>query len=340
MPDLVVNSQEPLRHRVAPAPCSTTTSVGAGCAPSYQWRMYKMTKARVRTAIFPVAGLGTRFLPATKATPKELLPVIDRPLIQYAIDEARSAGIERLVFVSHPSKSAIERHVLDDAELTATLRSRGKDAIAALLEADALDTETHDVAFVMQDEPLGLGHAVLCARDHVLDGPVAVILPDDLMVCGGDGCLAEMIAGYEHSGVGHMVAAMEVSREDVSSYGVLKTTSRDGQVVRATGMVEKPSPEQAPSRTAVVGRYILAPSIFEALASQAPGAGGEIQLTDAIARQAPEVGLAGFHHSGLRFDCGSKQGMLAAILHLASQDPQYAGVIAEFIGRRGLDVAA
>jgi UTP--glucose-1-phosphate uridylyltransferase len=302
--------------------------------------MFEMTQTRVRTAIFPVAGLGTRFLPATKATPKELLPVIDRPLIQYAIDEARAAGIERMVFVSHPSKVAIERHVLEDAELVATLRSRGKDEIADRLEADAVCTKTHEVAFVMQDEPLGLGHAVLCARDHVLDGPVAVILPDDLMVGGGRGCLAEMIAGYTRAGVGHMVAAIEVAREEVSSYGVLKTTSREGQVVRASGMVEKPNPEQAPSRTAVVGRYILAPSIFEALAGQKPGAGGEIQLTDAIARQAPEIGLAGFHLSARRFDCGSKQGMLAATLHLASRDPQYAGVIADFISHQGLDAAA
>ena len=300
-----------------------------------------MTNARVRTAIFPVAGLGTRFLPATKATPKELLPVIDRPLIQYAIDEARAAGIERLVFVSHPSKTAIERHVMADAKLTATLRSNGKDDIADVLDADALDTDEHDVVFVMQEEPLGLGHAVLCARDHVLDGPVAVILPDDLMLgCGGAGCLAEMIEGYHRSGAGHMVAAMEVAREDVKSYGILKVTGREGQVVRASGMVEKPNPEQAPSQTAVVGRYVLAASIFDALTSQAPGAGGEIQLTDAITRQAPDVGLAGFHLSGHRFDCGSKQGMLAATLFLASQDPQYSDVIAEFIGRHRLDVAA
>lgn len=300
-----------------------------------------MTNARVRTAIFPVAGLGTRFLPATKATPKELLPVIDRPLIQYAIDEARAAGVERLVFVSHPSKAAIERHVMGDADLAATLRSKGKADIADVLDADAVDTKQHDVVFVMQDEPLGLGHAVLCARDHVLDGPVAVILPDDLMVgCGGEGCLAEMIEGYQRSGAGHMVAAIDVPRDDVKNYGILRVTGREGQVVRASGMVEKPSPDQAPSQTAVVGRYILAASIFDALAGQGPGAGGEIQLTDAIARQAPDIGLAGFHVSGRRFDCGSKQGMLAATLFLASQDPQYADVIADFIDQHRLDVAA
>jgi UTP--glucose-1-phosphate uridylyltransferase len=197
------------------------------------------------------------------------------------------------------------------------------------------------VVFVMQDEPLGLGHAVLCARDHVLDGPVAVILPDDLMVgCGGPSCLAEMIEGYRRSEVGHMVAAIEVAREEVKNYGILRVTGREGHVVRASGMVEKPEPEHAPSQTAVVGRYILAASIFEALASKAPGAGGEIQLTDAIAREAPQVGLAGFHLSGRRFDCGSKQGMLAATLFLASRDPKFSDVIADFIDQHRLDVAA
>ena len=299
-----------------------------------------MKKARVRTAIFPVAGLGTRFLPATKATPKELLPVIDRPLLQYAIDEAREAGIERMIFVSHPSKSAIERYVRADAELCTTLRSKGKDSIADQLDADAVDPAEHEVVFVMQDEPLGLGHAVLCARDHVLDGPVAVILPDDLMVCEGKGCLAEMIAGYRRSDAGHMVGTMEVAREDVKSYGILKARARDGQVVHATGMVEKPHPDEAPSCMAVVGRYILDGSIFQALASQTPGAGGEIQLTDAIARQTDAIGLDGFFFSGRRFDCGSKQGMLAATLFLAGQDAAYADVIAEFIDRHRLDVAA
>jgi UTP--glucose-1-phosphate uridylyltransferase len=299
-----------------------------------------MTNARVRTAIFPVAGLGTRFLPATKATPKELLPVIDRPLIQYAIDEARAAGVERLVFVSHPSKSAIERHVTADAELADTLRCRGKGDIADVLDADAIDADEHEVVFVMQDQPLGLGHAVLCAKDHVLDGPIAVILPDDLMVCSGAGCLAEMISGYCRSGVGHMVAAIEVPREEVGSYGVLKVMRRDGPVAHASGMVEKPDPAVAPSETAVIGRYVLSPEIFTALETQAPGAGGEIQLTDAIARQAPRLGLAGFHVSGRRFDCGSKQGMLAATLYLASNDPQYADVISDFIDRQRLDVAA
>lgn len=282
---------------------------------------------QVRTAIFPVAGLGTRFLPATKATPKELLPVIDTPLIQYAIDEAQAAGIERLVFVSHPSKSAIERYVMDDARLRAELKARGKTEIAEELREAALSPKENDVAFTMQDEPLGLGHAVLCARDHVLPGPVAVILPDDLIL--GTGCLGEMVEAYQKTPAGHLVASMTVDPEETKKYGILAVTETAEDVMQASGMVEKPAPEDAPSREAVVGRYILDESIFDALATQTPGAGGEIQLTDAIAKGASDLGLAGFRFSGTRFDCGSKAGMLQATLHLAADDPELAGVISE-----------
>jgi UTP--glucose-1-phosphate uridylyltransferase len=284
-----------------------------------------MSAPLVRTAIFPVAGLGTRFLPATKATPKELLPVIDTPLIQFAIDEAREAGVERMVFVNHPSKSAIERYVLTDEELCATLRSRGKERLAQGLERNALDDDEHDVRFVMQDKPLGLGHAVLCARDHVLPGPVAVILPDDLIL-GATGCLAEMIAAYDPAKAGHLVAVMEVPRDRTSSYGILDVKSTEGAMSFARGMVEKPEPSKAPSTTAVVGRYVLDPSIFDALERQGPGAGGEIQLTDAMARGIDEVGLAGFHFSGTRFDCGSKLGMMEASLHRARQQPEFSAL--------------
>ena len=277
----------------------------------------------VRTAIFPVAGLGTRFLPATKATPKELLPVLDTPLIQYAIDEAQAAGVERMIFVSHPSKSAIERHVMDDARLRAELRARGKADLAQALQEAALCPVEDDVVFTMQDDPLGLGHAVLCARDHALPGPVAVILPDDLIL--GTPCLPEMIAAYRG---GHMVATMQVAPDEVSKYGILSVTGRSGAALSADGMVEKPAPEHAPSRDAVVGRYILDAAIFEALATQTPGAGGEIQLTDAIARGAGRVGLTGFRFSGQRFDCGSKAGMLRATLELAEEDPDCAAVLA------------
>ncbi|WOI57363.1 UTP--glucose-1-phosphate uridylyltransferase [Palleronia sp. LCG004] len=288
-----------------------------------------MSNAAVRTAIFPVAGLGTRFLPATKAVPKELLPVIDTPLIQYAIDEARAAGIERMIFVSHPSKSSIERHVRHDADLGHALRQKGKGKIADKLERDALDDENQEFVFVMQDKPLGLGHAVNCAAKHVLPGAVAVILPDDLIL-GERGCLSEMVEAYETSKTGHMVATMEVSREAVSSYGVLDAHGSDGKVIYAAGMVEKPAPEKAPSRHAVVGRYILDASIFGDLDALEPGAGGEYQLTDAIAAGIGRLGLAGFKFSGRRFDCGSKQGMLAATLFVARQDPEYAEVLEEF----------
>jgi len=289
-----------------------------------------MSTTAISTAIFPVAGLGTRFLPATKATPKELLPVVDTPLIQFALDEARAAGIERLVFVNHPSKDAIERYVRHDAALDATLRQRGKDDEARLLADLAGDAAAEDIVFTDQPEPLGLGHAVLCARPHVLDGPVAVILPDDLIL-GEPGCLAEMAAAYGATGAGHMVAVMEVERGDVSKYGVLDAIARDGTVTRARGMVEKPAPEEAPSTTAVVGRYVLDASIFDDLATQGPGAGDEIQLTDAIDRGIARVGLAGFHFSGERFDCGSKAGMLAATLRLAEGDETLARVVADAV---------
>ncbi|WP_146588921.1 UTP--glucose-1-phosphate uridylyltransferase [Puniceibacterium confluentis] len=284
------------------------------------------TPLPVRTAIFPVAGLGTRFLPATKATPKELLPVLDRPLIQFAIDEARMAGIERMIFVSHPAKSAIERYVTHDADLDAQLCAKGKTELARGLAADALDPGEIDVRFVMQDQPLGLGHAVLCAADDVLPGPVAVILPDDLIL-GETGCLSEMIAAYGRGGAGHMVATMQVDAEAVKSYGILSVTGRDERVLWADGMVEKPEPSDAPSRQAVVGRYILDGSIFEDLRDQKPGTGGEIQLTDAISRATPRVGLSGFRFSGQRYDCGSKEGMLRAILAYANSMSDFRDVI-------------
>lgn len=292
----------------------------------------------IRTAIFPVAGLGTRFLPATKATPKELLPVIDTPLIQFAIDEARDAGMERMVFVSHPSKAAIERHIMDDRQLRTELDARGKSQIATELEDAALSAVADDVVFTMQDQPLGLGHAVLCARDHVLPGPVAVILPDDLIL--GTNCLKEMICAYDRSGTGHLVATMRVSPEEAHRYGILSVTSEEGTLLRAHGMVEKPKAGDAPSRDAVVGRYVLDPSIFDALATQPPGSGDEIQLTDAITRGAGNVGLTGLRFSGKRFDCGSKSGMLRAILHLAAQDPEYADVVEEWTATVSAKLAA
>lgn len=289
-----------------------------------------MSKGLVRTAVFPVAGLGTRFLPATKATPKELLPVIDTPLIQYAIDEARDAGVERMVFVSHPSKGAIKRYVMDDSDLRATLRARGKAQLAEELKEAAIDRDDHEVTFVMQHEPLGLGHAVLRARDAVLPGPVAVVLPDDLIL-GPKGCLSELIEAYRKTDAAHLVATMNVPQAAVSKYGILSVIDQNGPFIKANGMVEKPTPEDAPSTIAVVGRYVLDERIFETLAQQAPGSGGEIQLTDAIAADISSHGLSGYQFSGERFDCGSKQGMLAAMLHLAQRDHDFDEVLRDFI---------
>ncbi|WP_436398624.1 UTP--glucose-1-phosphate uridylyltransferase [Roseobacter sp. S98] len=297
-----------------------------------------MSSSVVRTAIFPVAGLGTRFLPATKATPKELLPVLDTPLIQYAIDEAQAAGIERMIFISHPSKAAIERHVMDDARLRKELSARGKPELAAELKEASFPAGSDDVVFAMQHDPLGLGHAVACARGHVLPGPVAVILPDDLIV--GTGCIGEMIEAYQQHAAGHMVATMQVDRAETRKYGILSVTGQDGRMLQADGMVEKPDPDLAPSCDAVVGRYILDGSVFADLAAQKPGAGGEIQLTDAIARGAARVGLAGFRFSGQRFDCGSKAGMLRATLHLAAEDPECEEVLEELVAARGTYLAA
>lgn len=288
-----------------------------------------MTQSKVRTVIFPVAGLGTRFLPATKGTPKELLPVIDTPLIQYALDEAREAELERMIFVSHPSKVAIEHYVKDDVQLRTTLTHHGKPELAHQLQEAALDTSTCEVIFVIQPEPRGLGDAVACARPHLLGGPVAVILPDDLIL-GAPGCLREMVDAYDREKAGHLIAVMEVPKPLTGQYGILSVTSQVGRFVFADGIVEKPAPDKAPSQMAVVGRYILDPMIFDALAHQAPGVGGEIQLTDAIAQSGAAAGIAGFLFSGRRFDCGSKQGMLSATLFLAHKNPAYAEVLAAY----------
>tara|TARA_R110002110_G_scaffold106423_4_gene266793 strand:- start:8386 stop:9279 length:894 start_codon:yes stop_codon:yes gene_type:complete len=288
-----------------------------------------MTKT-VRTAIFPVAGMGTRFLPATKSVPKELLPVLDTPLIQYVIDEARDAGIERMIFVNHPSKSAIENYVLDDTKLCQTLCDRGKPKLAQRLHDAALNADDHEIVFVHQHQPLGLGHAILCAAEHALPGAVAVLLPDDLIL-SEQGCLSQMIAAYAQAPVDHLLATMEVPRETVSSYGVLSIAKREHALAYCDGLVEKPRSELAPSTTAVVGRYVLDECIFDALRGQTAGAGGEIQLTDAIAAAIGDKSVAGFRFQGRRFDCGSKDGMLSAQLFLAQQDPSFAHVIGDFL---------
>jgi len=269
----------------------------------------------IRKAVFPVAGLGTRFLPATKAIPKELLPIVDRPLIQYAIDEAREAGIEQMIFVTGRGKTAIEDHFDIAFELETTMRERGKD----LSILDPTRFTPGDVIMVRQQVPLGLGHAIWCARAIVNDEPFAIILPDELMV-GAPGCMAQMVEAYDEVG-GNLISVLEVPREEVSSYGVIAPGAARGNLTEVRGLVEKPLVEQAPSNKIVSGRYILQPEVMRTLEGQEKGAGGEIQLTDAMARM---IGQQPFHavtFSGRRFDCGSKTGFVEATLALALDRP-------------------
>jgi len=270
-----------------------------------------------RTAIFPVAGLGTRFLPATKAIPKEMLTVVDKPLIQYAVEEAAAAGIERFVFVTGRNKSAIEDHFDLAIELNETLRRRSRKA--ELESVTAMIRAPGEMLFVRQQEPLGLGHAVWCARHLVSDEPVAVILPDDL-IQSATPCLQQMVQQHRNVG-GNLIAVMDVPRDHTSRYGIVQPGKQTGNLTEVAGIVEKPKPEQAPSTLAVIGRYILSPEIFPLLAEQKTGAGGEIQLTDAMARLIGRERFHGYRFEGERFDCGDKAGFLEANLAFALADP-------------------
>ncbi|MCH8183828.1 MAG: UTP--glucose-1-phosphate uridylyltransferase GalU [Proteobacteria bacterium] len=268
---------------------------------------------KVRKAVFPVGGLGTRFLPATKALPKEMLPVVDKPLIHYAVEEARAAGIEEFIFVTGKGKSAIEDHFDYSGELVAQLAARGR--TDAIEELQAWLPAPGKVAYTRQQEPLGLGHAVWCARHLVGDEPFAVLLADDLIL-SAEPCLKQMVEAYGEVG-GNMVAALTVADEAVSRYGILKVESQDGPLVRAAGVVEKPPRGEAPSNLAVIGRYILVPQVFEYLDRQERGAGGEIQLTDAIDWLADKAPLHGWCFEGQRFDCGVKAEFLQANIAFA-----------------------
>lgn len=263
----------------------------------------------LETVIFPVAGLGTRMLPATKVTPKELLPVYDTPLLQFAIDEALAAGARRLVFISHPDKSAIEDYVRPNPRLEAALEQAGKDDLLRAVRASSMPGGV-EATFVMQPRALGLGDAVLCAAKYAETGPVGVILPDDLIL--GKSCLSEMTEAFNPWTMRSLVAAQKVARDRVSSYGIFKCyDSGEERCLPVGGFVEKPSPKDAPSTLAAVGRYIITPEVFDALRQTGRGAGGEIQLTDAIDR----AGLIhAFRFSGTRHDCGTKDGMVAATL--------------------------
>ena len=269
----------------------------------------------VRKAVFPVAGLGTRFLPATKAIPKELLPVVDRPLIQYAVDEAREAGIEEFIFVTGRGKTALVEHFDTAYELEATMTARGK----SLDPLEPTRIEPGNLVTVRQQVPLGLGHAVWCARAIVGDEPFAIFLPDELMY-GSPGCMKQMVEAYNKVG-GNLVSVIEVPHDEVSSYGVIDPGAVDGNLTEVKGLVEKPKAEDAPSNKIVSGRYILQPEVMGLLASQGKGAGGEIQLTDSMAKL---IGQQPFHavtFEGRRFDCGSKLGFVEATLAIALDRP-------------------
>ncbi|MCH1568007.1 MAG: UTP--glucose-1-phosphate uridylyltransferase [Alphaproteobacteria bacterium] len=268
---------------------------------------------KIDTVVFPVAGMGTRFLPATKAVPKEMLPVVDRPLIQWAVEEAAAAGCTRFVFVTAPEKGAIMSHFSDAPHYQELLEARGKTKELALLEAGL--PANAEIIETFQDAPLGLGHAIWCAREATDDKPFAVILPDD-MVQHTTGCLAQMTAQYEAIG-GNLVAVENVPADQTYRYGVLDPGAENGALVEVKGLVEKPVPEDAPSTLAIIGRYILDGQIMETLSEFKKGAGGEIQITDAMAELIGTVPMNGFRFQGTRYDCGNRDGFLEANLAFA-----------------------
>jgi UTP--glucose-1-phosphate uridylyltransferase len=286
-----------------------------------------MTIKPVRKAIFPVGGLGARFLPATKAMPKEMLPVVDKPLIQYAVEEAKAAGIEQFIFVTGRGKSAIEDHFDHSYELHDTLTGRGKRKELSLI--DDLLPVPGQVAYLRQQHPSGLGHAVWCARHLVAGEPVAILLADD-MVMAKTPCLKQMVDVYNRVG-GNLVAVMDVPREHTNRYGVLKPGRVDGPLTEIKGLVEKPKPADAPSTLSIIGRYILQPQVFELLAEQKAGAGGEIQLTDALARMIGHGPFNGYRFEGRRFDCGDKVGFIEATIAYALQHNVIGGAVRDIV---------
>lgn len=273
---------------------------------------------KIRKAVMPVAGLGTRLLPATKCIPKEMMPVVDRPAIQYVVDEAREAGIEHIVFVTGRNKGAIEDYFDRAYELEVTLRDKRKNDLLAKITSE-LPT-AGETSFVRQQVPLGLGHAIWCARDVIGDEPFAILLPD-VLVKSKTSCLAQMVQAYDKVG-GNIIAVDAVPMERVSSYGVIAPKSRDGNLIEMSGMVEKPPQEDAPSNLKITGRYILQPQIWKLLEDQAAGAGGEIQLTDAMARLMETQAFHALEYEGEDYDCGSKIGYFEANLAHAIDNPE------------------
>ena len=285
-----------------------------------------MTK-RVRKAVFPVAGLGTRLLPATKVMPKEMLTIVDRPLIQYAVDEAREAGIEQMIFVTGRGKSSLVDYFDQAFELETTLREKGK----SLDPLEPSRARFGEIVSVRQQQPLGLGHAVWCAREIVGDEPFAVLLPDELMR-GTPNCLAQLVEAYEKVG-GNIVAALEVPDSETHKYGVIDPGATDGRLTEIRGMVEKPAPGTAPSNLMLPGRYILQPEVMRALDAQETGAGGEIQLTDAMARMIGKQPFHAFRFDGARYDCGSAAGFVIANLAMALERDDVGPQVREAIAR-------
>jgi UTP--glucose-1-phosphate uridylyltransferase len=281
----------------------------------------------VRKVVFPVAGLGTRFLPATKAIPKEMLPLVDRPLLQHAVEEARAAGIEEFVFVTGRSKRAIEDHFDADTELNRTLEERGNSA--ALDEVRASEIAPGKCFYTRQQQPLGLGHAVWCARAVIGNDPFAVILPDDFVQADVP-CLKQMIEAYNDVG-GNIVAVVDVPREQTRRYGILDVGRDDGRLAEVRGLVEKPMPEVAPSTLSIIGRYILQPEVFDHLERQQIGTGNEIQLTDAMAKMIGHMPFHGLRYTGTRFDCGDKVGFIEATVAHALKRPDMAERVREML---------
>ena len=274
-----------------------------------------------------MAGLGTRFLPATKAIAKEMLPVIDKPLIQYAVEEAVAAGIEHLVFVTGHTKKAIEDHFDRSAELEAMLEAKGKTELLARVRSVLPENVT--CMYIRQPAPLGLGHAVLCARPAIGDEPFAILLPDDLIDCKGPGCAEQMVRHFESTGHG-LVAVQSVPREETGRYGIVRLDSPDRHGGAIEEIVEKPAPARAPSTLGVVGRYVMSPRIFDALETISPGSGGEIQLTDAIAALLEQEAVGAFPFEGTRYDCGSREGFLAANVALALKHPDLRSILQRY----------
>jgi UTP--glucose-1-phosphate uridylyltransferase len=281
----------------------------------------------LRKAVLPVAGLGTRFLPATKAIAKEMLPVVDKPLIQYAVEEARAAGIEQFCMVTGRGKTALVEHFDIAFELEATLRERGK--TDALRELRSTQLPAGAVAAVRQQEPLGLGHAIWCARAFIGDDPFAILLPDDLVLSDVP-CTKQLADAYYETG-GCVVAVAEVPREHTNRYGILDVGYDDGRLVEISGLVEKPKPEVAPSNLSIIGRYVLLPQVLDYLARMERGAGNEVQLTDAMAKMIGQVPFHGLRYEGRRFDCGDKVGFLEAQLAFALRRPDLAPAVRAFL---------